>query len=212
MIRIASQSKHRFPAWHHGFLRMLPAIATHSRISFRHLAPEARDEAVAECLANALVAYARLVELDKVSLAYPTVLARYAVAQVKDGRRVGGHLNVRDVSSVYCQRQKGVIVERLDRYDQEEDAWQEILVEDKHAGPAEVAAIRMDFAAWLRTLPSRLRRIAKVLAAGKNTNTVARTFGVSAGRVSQIRKELHQAWQEYQGEPPATPTPVPAAA
>ena len=36
--------------------------------------------------------------------AYPSVLARCAVAQIKDGRLVGGRMNVKDVSSPYCQR------------------------------------------------------------------------------------------------------------
>ena len=47
MIRIASQPKPATPKWHAVFLRMLPAIRQHARISFRHLGPEARDEAVA---------------------------------------------------------------------------------------------------------------------------------------------------------------------
>jgi len=93
---------------------MLPAIATHARISFRYLDPEARQEAVAECVANAFVAYTRLYALGKVELAYASPLARFGISQVKGGRKVGGHLNIRDVSSVYCQRQKGVVLKRLD--------------------------------------------------------------------------------------------------
>ena len=89
MIRIASQPQSATPAWHAGFLAMLPAIVNHAGITFRHLNPEARQDAVAECVANALVAYARLAELGKESLAYPTVLAIYAVRQYRDGRRVG---------------------------------------------------------------------------------------------------------------------------
>jgi len=81
--------KQAVPAWHNLFLAMLPTIVTHARLAFRHLRPEAREDAIAECVANALVAFARLVQLGKVDLAYPTVLARYAVAQVNDGRKVG---------------------------------------------------------------------------------------------------------------------------
>ena len=80
---VNTRSKNR-TRWHAGFLAMLPAIQFNARIAFRHLKPEAREEAVAECLANALVAYTRLYALGKVELAYPTVLARYAVAQVKE--------------------------------------------------------------------------------------------------------------------------------
>ena len=212
MIRIASQTQPAVPTWHQGFLAMLPAISRHARISFRSLCPEAREEAVTECLANALVAYARLVELDKVALAYPTVLARFAVAQVRDGRRVGGRLNIRDVMSGYCQRHKGVVVERLDQYDSQEDAWQEILVEDRHAGPADVAATRMDFDQWLQTLPKRLRKIATVLSTSETTSATAKRFNLSPGRISQIRKLLHDAWSRFVSEGPDAADPAPATA
>jgi hypothetical protein len=190
------------PAWHVGFLAMLPAICLHARISFRRLDPEAREEAVQNCIANATVAYVRLYELGKIDLAYPSALARYAVAQTKDARVVGGHLNIKDVLSVHCQVNKGVIVERLDRFDEDAEEWREIVIEDRRAGPAEIAATRLDFAAWLRSLPAKLRKIAKVLATGETTTTVAKKFGVSAGRISQIRKELYLMWNRFVGEEP----------
>jgi hypothetical protein len=72
---------------------MLPAIETHARIAFRHLDPEAQEEAVQEAVCNACRAVARLAELQKLDLAYPSVLAHFAVSQVKDGRKVGCSLN-----------------------------------------------------------------------------------------------------------------------
>ena len=174
MIRIASSSKSAVPTWHKTFLAMLPAIRRHARVCFRHLGPDAREDAIHEVVCNACVAIARLAELGKLDLAYATVLAKFGVAQVRDGRRVGCSLNCHDVSSSYCQRVKRITVERLDRYDTEEDAWQEIVVEDRTAGPADVAATRMDFAAWLRSLPRRDCRIAENLALGNRTSDVAR--------------------------------------
>ena len=107
------------------------------------------------------------------------------------------------MSSEYCQRQKNLILERLDKYDNEEDAWQEVLVEDKHTGPAETAIVRVDFAAWLQFLPRRLRKIATFLANGETTTAAAKRFRVSQGRISQIRKELFFTWHRFQGEEPA---------
>ena len=180
---------------------MLPAIEFKARIAFRHLKPEAREEAVAECLANALVAYARLYALGKVDLAYPTVLARYAAAQVKDGRKVGGHLNIRDVSSGYCQRQKNITVERLDHFDEEENVWQEAVVEDtRTATVPEIVSFRVDFAAWLKRLSHRDRRIAETLALGNRPGDVAKQFKVSAGRISQLRSELAESWGKFVGD------------
>ena len=85
-------------------------------------------------------------------------------------------------------------------YDRDEEEWKEVVVEDKHAGPAEVAATRIDFAAWLGILPTRLRRIAKVLATSESTKQVAKQFQISPGRVSQIRRELMECWDQFQGE------------
>jgi hypothetical protein len=204
MIRIALvPASKSLPAWHGTFVRMLPGITRYPRIAFRHMPPDAKAEAIQEAICNACCAYARLVELNKTDLAYPTVLARYAVAQVRGGRKVGCKLNVRDVLSPYCQQRKKILVERLDHFDREEDAWQEVLVEDKHAGPAEVAATRVDFSAWLRFLPRRLRTIATFLARGETTTAAAKRFRLSQGRISQIRQELYLAWHRFQGEEPA---------
>lgn len=183
--------------WQTGFLSMLPTIRTHARISFRHLNPEARSEHIQAALCSAWNMYHRLAELDKLDLAYPTVLARFAVSQVKDHRKVGGKLNIQDVMSRYCQHKKHVSVERLDRFDRTTDEWLEIVVEDRRAGPAEVACVRLDFMAWLKSLPTRLRRIAKLLANGETTTAVARKFKLSAGRISQLRRKFYFSWLKF---------------
>jgi len=183
---------------------MLPVIRKRARIAFCSLDREARAEAVQEVVAGALAAYVRLVESGRADLAYPTPLAMYGIRQFRAGRRVGGQLNVRDVTSRHCQLVKGVRVERLDHFDQDEAQWKEILLEDRRAGPAATAAARIDFGSWMAALPSRLRAIASTLARGDTTTSAARQFGVSPGRISQFRRELSHSWQRFQGE---TPTP-----
>ncbi|MGO8683147.1 MAG: hypothetical protein ACLQUT_00980 [Thermoleophilia bacterium] len=201
--------KHSAPNWHPVFLQMLPTIRRCARHAFRNLPPEAREEAIADVIANSFVAFVRLVERDKIELAYPTVLARYGIAQHKCGRRVGTRLNVKDVSSDYCRVNKSVFVQRLDRFDDDEGVWKEILLEDRTAGPAEIAACRMDFSGWLKTLSRRDRKLALTLATGEGTGTVSKLFRVSAGRVSQIRRELMDSWRKFVGEEPI-PGPEPA--
>ena len=188
------------PAWHTGFLAMLPVIRQYAIGAFGHRNPEARQDLIQEVIANALVAYVRLYQQGRVTLAYPTVLARYGIAQVRDGRRVGSKLNVRDVSSGYCQKAKGVTLERLDRFDEEQNQWEEVVVEDRHAGPAETAAARLDIADWFASLPKRKRRIAAVLATRETTTRTARKFKVSPGRISQTRRELEKSWGDFQGD------------
>jgi hypothetical protein len=206
MIRIASQLKPATPAWHEVFLRLLPAIRQHARISFRHLDPESRAEAVQAVVCNACAATVRLAELGKLDLAYAGPLARFGVAQVKTGRMTGGHLNCKDILSRYCQRKKNVIVERLDQYSEADEQWMEAVVEDPNTPVFEQVQFRCDFPAWLGTLSRRNRRIAETLALGHRTQHVARKFKVSEGRVSQLRRELAASWAQFVGDTPADAT------
>lgn len=187
-------------AWHAGFLEMLPAIRAQLRFAFRDLRPEERAEAMADATANAALVYARLFQLAKIDVAYPSALARFAAAQYRSGRRVGSSLNVNDVSSRHAQRRHRIRVEQLDRQDGE-NGWKEILVEDRGCTPAELAASRIDFAAWLRRLPLKRRRIAQTLALGETTRRAAQRFGLSPGRISQLRRELDADWLEFHCEP-----------
>jgi hypothetical protein len=177
---------------------MLPLIQRQAQRSFCRLPPEARAEAVQAVLAAALVAYARLVELGKASLAYPTVLSRYAIAHVRQGRAVGTPINSWDVLSPLAQRQRNFTVERLNRFDDVEQTWKDMLAEDGKTTPAELAASRIDFAAWLSSLSRRKRRIAQTLGTGETTSRTARRFRLTPGRISQIRSELHASWHRFQ--------------
>jgi hypothetical protein len=188
--------------WHRQFLALLPQIVTHARVAFRHLKPEARAEMVQEVVANAMQAFVRLVKLKKTDIAYAAPLAAYGCKQARDGRRVGGHLNCLDVSSPYCQRLKNAVLERLDQFDQEENAWGEVLVEDRRAGPDEIARTRIDFSDWLASLNRRDRRVAEFLAQGESTTAAARKFKVSAGRISQLRRELATNYRAFVGDDP----------
>jgi hypothetical protein len=187
--------------WQRGFLELLPAIQRFARFAFRHLDPAGRDEAVAEATAIALVAYRRLVDRGRQSIAYASPLARYAVLHVRSGRRVGGPQDHADVLSRVAQQRHGFQVNSLHRADHARAPWVEkLVVEDRRATPADVAATRIDFCSWLATLPRRQREIARVLASGETTKTAARQFAVTEGRISQVRRELAESWARHQGE------------
>jgi hypothetical protein len=202
MIAPVHKSLHddSIPAWHAGFLGMLPQITRYAQAAFRHLDAECRDDLIEEVIANAMIAYVRLVELGKADLGYPTVMARFAIAQIRDGRRVGCRLNIRDVASSYAQRKKHLVVERLDRFDEAEGSWREAVVEDHQTPIADQVAFRVDFPRWLATFNRRDRRIAELLAAGHKTGEVARRFGLSPGRISQKRAEYYRSWRKFHGE------------
>jgi hypothetical protein len=189
------------PAWQDLFVSLLPAIRNHARFAFRRLSPELREECIQETVCNACSAVARLAELGKLDLAYGGPLAVFAVAQVREGRKVGGHLNCCDVMSPYCQRRKNIAVERLDHFDHEENAWQEAVIQDTRSTPVpDIVSFRIDFDEWLGRMSQQKRRLAKVLALGHRTNEVAKRFQLSAGRVAQLRKEFAESWEIFQRE------------
>jgi hypothetical protein len=182
------------------FLQMLPSVRRSAQIAFRKAPPELKHDLIQEAIANSFVAFTRLVERGKADRALASPLARYAIAQVRVGRRVGNRLRISDVLSQYAQFRKQFVVERIDVFQEEEGAWTQMLVEDRRAGPAEIAACRIDFADWLRRLTARLRRIALALASGQTTAAVAKMVGVSPARISQIRELLKKNWETFQGE------------
>jgi len=192
--------KQQSALWQDRFLALLPVIERYVVWVFRSLRPEERREALQGAVASAFAAYAGLVARGKEELAFATVLARYAVAQVRGGRQVGGQLNAQDVSSVYCQRRKLIKVERLDRFDPAEGCWKEAVVEDYRTPVADQVCFRVDFPIWLKTLPRRDRKIAKALADGHRTTDVARRFGLTLGRISQLRREFEKSWIVFHGE------------
>ena len=198
MIAIAKQDRRQTN--HPIFEAMLPAILKQADVAFRFSPREEREELIAEVVANAFCAFHRLVQRGKTVLAYATPLAWYAIRQVRSGRRVGTKMNTHDVTSRYCQQTKEITVDRLDQFDHEQDSWQEVLVEDRQATPADIAVTRIDFVVWLRRLSRQRRQIAKVLARGETTKVTAKRFGLTAGRISQMRREFQDAWWEFQGE------------
>ncbi len=204
MIAPAKPARRRkaTPAWHRPFLDMLPTIRRYARTAFAHLDAERRDNAVAEVIANAAVAFARLVQRKKADVAFPTVLARYGISQYREGRRVGNHLRIGEVLSSYAQRKKNFVVERLDHLDKDTGEWQEAIVEDHRTPVPDQVAFRIDFPAWLRLLTRRNRRIAEALALGNSTSQVAKRFKLSPGRISQLRQELYLSWRNFHGEEP----------
>jgi hypothetical protein len=182
------------------FLEMLPRIRRQAAYHLRHVSKKDRAEAVQEAVASSFISYLRLIERGKSDLAYAGPLARYGACQYLAGRRVGSHMNGHDVTSHYCQRLNGIMVEQLDRFDEPTSEWEQLVVEDKHSTPAEVATTRIDFRAWLESLPERTRSLATTLATGETTNHVARMFGCSASRISQLRRELYDGWLLFTGE------------
>ena len=185
------------------YAKMLPSIKRHARIAFRYLNPEEKQERVQNVLCNTWEALVRLARRGKLDQAFPSVLAKFAEKQTRDHRITGGHLNIKDILSKYCQVNKDVVVQRLDRFNDQEDCWEQAVVQDTRNSPVpEIVAFRCDFADWLKSLKRRDRRIAQFLSLGNRTSDAARKFKVSEGRVSQLRRELAESWKKFVGDEP----------
>jgi hypothetical protein len=200
MIAVNS-SRQEVPAtWQNAFVKILPDIQQRLRHAFRHLDAESRDDATAEAVIHALLSYVRLFQRGRSDSVSASSLAWYAAKQVKRGRPAAGPMNVHEPLSRYAQLSKGIHVQRLHTGNKSNDQWIDRIVEDKRASVVDQVAVRLDAREWFATLPRRMKGIAKDLAHGFSTSEVARKHGVTAGRISQLRRELYDAWRVFQGE------------
>jgi hypothetical protein len=192
------------PGWQTGFLSVLPAVQTHAQIHFRRLPADNRQEATQEAIAAAGVAYRLLAAKGRLYEAHPSTIADFAVKHVRNGRHVGGRQDAaRDVMSPIAQARYGFRTTGFDLYDHDTGEWRQLTIADRRASVPDLAAFRIDFAQWLKTLTRRDRRIVGALAGGDTTNAVAGRFGISSGRVSQLRRKYEHLWLTFQGERPA---------
>ena len=204
------------PDDHSTFLALvLPKIEVHARIAFNHVrCPATRADKVAECVALAWRWYARLNERGKDVTQFVMVFVFPVARAVKSGRRVAGTEKAGDVLSEQAQRRHGFTVERLPassaaahevsyadpHCQRRHDAWEERLQDNTVTPPDEQAAFRIDFAAWLKTLTPRERRIIRAMTQNERTKDLAEKFDVSPGRISQQRREFCEGWQRFCGD------------
>ena len=203
----AEQDVHGAAAWQAGFLAVLPAVETHAAFRFRRLPAERREEAVQEAIASACVSYRLLAVQGKLDVAHASTIAKFAVRHVRSGRHVGGSQDAaKDVMSPAAQRRHGV---RVVGYDPgcpgrggggRCDGWRQVAVADRRHPIPDTAAFRIDFGRWLTTLGGRDREVIDALVSGERTSEVAARFGVTPGRVAQLRRRYERAWQVFQGD------------
>lgn len=101
------------PAWHAGFLMMMPVIRRSASALFQHLSGQARDEALAEVVAVAMMGYLRHLEETQMESFDSAAFARRAALHVLASGRACGRESSRDVLSPIAQQQRGFRVEHL---------------------------------------------------------------------------------------------------
>lgn len=168
---------------------IIPVVRRYAATAFRRLRGDNFDDAVQEAIANACVALARLAGQGRLDRAYPTILAGFAVRQVRAGRRVGNTQRRRDMLSPV---RNGARPARMHNGE-----WLEAVMEDPSTPVFEQVCFRVDFPAWLDRLTPFTRRVALELVVGHSTSDVAESCGVTPARISQLRRELHDSWTAF---------------
>jgi hypothetical protein len=183
---------------------VLPKVLSHGRVYFRHLkSAERQEEYIAEMVALTWKWHRRLAERGKDSTRFPTALATFAARAVRSGRRLAGTDRAKDVLSPVAQQRKRFAVSPLPCGSSlNGNVFDEALHDNTRTPPDQQCAFRLDFPAWRATHTERDRRILDELMLGERTLDVAARHGLSPGRVSQLRRELHDDWEHFCAEPP----------
>jgi hypothetical protein len=189
---------------------ILPKVIAHGRVSFRHVrCRHQQEELLAEMTGLCWRWHLRLAQRGKDSTRFPTALATFAARAVRSGRRACGQERGRDALSSSAQRRHGFRVSALPEVSTLSDnPLAEALHDNTQTPPDEQCAFRIDFPAWRATHTERDRRIIDALLVGGRTLEVAGKYGLSPGRVSQLRREFLTDWRRFCGD---LPPPGPAA-
>lgn len=157
----------------------------------RELDPDALEELTQEASCLAWEWALAGIERDKRLWEHPGGLARLAVRAARWEPRFGSGRAKREALTApqelrYCPVEGWT-------------GWLDALAVCPGPEPWELAAARLDVPPWVRRLSKHKRRVARELAKGRGTCEVASLFGMSAGRVSQLRRELRDSWERYHG-------------
>ena len=184
---------------------VLPRVTAHGRVYFRHVRCKHRKaELLAEMAALSWRWFLRLVRRGKDVLQFAGSLAVYAARAISSGRRVCGQERARDAMSGSTQRKRGFTVGSLPEGSiAAEGPFAEALQDNTVSPVPDQVAFRVDFPAWRRTRSERDRRVIDSMMGGESTAVLARLFNVSAARISQMRREFHEDWHSFCGEPTA---------
>jgi len=198
---------------HHAFLELLPRLQTHAEISFRHVrCPQARAEKIAEAVALAWRWFLRLKEQGRDVNQFIVTFCRLVVRAVRSGRKITSMHKSKDVLNELAQQRFGFKVERLpasnscpheslysDVSGQEKhDAYEERLQENMVTPIPEQVAFRLDWPRFLASLTRRDQEMAHFLSLGNSNKHASRKFGLTPGRVTQLRQQWLREWKLFE--------------
>jgi hypothetical protein len=184
------------------FEAALPRIRLHARIYFRDVVcPHKKADLIAEAVGLSFKWWVRLRARGKVPTRFVSAIATYAARAAKSGRRVCGHERARDVLSPVAQQRHGFAVKNLPSFSSLlGNPFDEALHDNTVTPPDEQVAFRIDFPCWFAGYDERRRSIIRSMMTGEQTQRLATLFGISEGRVSQLRREFKEDWDRFTGD------------
>jgi hypothetical protein len=190
-----------------------PRIEAHAKVVYRSYNRDTRTELTAECVALGWRWFTRLLDRGKDPSCFAATFATLVVLAVKSGRRLCGNEPAKEVLSPVAQARHGFRVEPLPstRASHDErngvgngqrhlDELEEHLHANTQTPPPEQANFRFSFPHFLKQQTRRNRKLAKFLLMGNSGKEAAKRFGLSPGRVTQIRVQLCKEWHNMHGE------------
>ncbi len=184
------------------FEAVLPRIVRHARVMFRHVKCwHTKQDKLQEVRSLCWKWVRQLHQRGQQWWLYVSRIADYACRAVKSGRKVAGMLKAKDVLNEITQARKGFYVGKLPDYSTEtSNPLAEALADNTRSEVPEQVAFRIDFPRWRSSYDDRRRCIMDALAVGERTKDVAEEFGLSYGRVSQLRRQFMQDWDRFTGD------------
>src|ERR1700676_518198 len=201
---------------HSRFMKLVPRIEMHARIYFRDLKCQAKkDDAIAETIAIAWKWFLSLAERGKDPSNFVVAFVSLAARSVKSGRRICGQEKAKDVMSSQAQQRHGFKVESLPvstcapleslysmpQGQEKQDIFEERLQDNTQTPVPDQAAFRCDFPMWRLSRTDRDRRVIDDLGMGERTLDVSKKYGISPGRISQLRRDFMDDWQRFTADP-----------
>jgi hypothetical protein len=196
------------------FMELLPRIQSQARIYFRGVKCSVRkSDYIAEVVAICWRWFSRLAKRGKDATQFVGALAAFAARAVWDGRRASGQVSGNDVMNAAAQRRHGFRVGSLPpvrqlhetlygspRGQENQDAMEERLVDNRVTPVPEQAAFRVDFPKWVRSLTRRERRIIRAMMRDERTKDLSQRFSLTPGRISQMRRHFKFGWERFCGD------------
>jgi DNA-directed RNA polymerase specialized sigma24 family protein len=184
------------------FLAILPKIEHVARFHFQDCpCSDRKQDCVGETVALCWIWYRRLVAKGRDPSAFVTTFARLAALAVSSGRRACPQESARDVLSKKCQRRRQYVVTPFSNERSFHRTLLEDALRDNTQSPVpDQVQFRVDFSSWCATLDERRRKLVESMMQGDSTSELASRFGVTAGRIAQLRREFHDSYAVFCGD------------